>query len=76
MNETGLFDVFQEINRVESDQREATCEHRSNYAYYVMATEGTLRNMTGTEMIECSEIIESDHRDYLTDVDFSDYYAE
>ena len=43
INETGLFDVFQEINRVEPDQRGATCDNGSNCIDHEMATEGKLR---------------------------------
>ena len=32
--------------------------------------------MTGIELIECSEISESDHRRYLTDLDLVDYFSE
>ena len=37
VNETGVFDVFQEINGVELDQREATHECTSNCVDYVLA---------------------------------------
>ncbi len=42
----------------------------------MLATEGVLRNAAGNELIECSEIVEHDHRWCLTDVDFSDYVVE
>ena len=42
----------------------------------MLATEGTLWNLTGIELIECTEIVESDHRRFLTDVEISDYFAE
>ena len=48
MNETGLNDVFQEINGAEPNKREATCEHRSKCTDCVLETERTLRNITGT----------------------------
>ena len=70
INETGLHDVFQEINGVEPERREATHENGSKCTDYVLETEGMLRNVTGIEIIECSEIVESDHRVYLTDVYF------
>ena len=76
MTETGLFDVFHEINGVEPNQREDTGEHESKCMCYVLATEGILRNMTGIEIIECSETIESDYQGCLIDVDFLEYFAE
>ena len=38
MTETGLCDVFQEINGVEPNQIEATHEHGSKCMYYVLST--------------------------------------
>ena len=76
MNETGLHDVFAEINRVEESDREATHQHGSRYVDCVLATDGTLRNVQGCELIECSEIVESDHRGNLTDADFAECFIE
>ena len=76
MNETGSHDVFQKINGAEPDKREATHEHGSKCTDYALTTEGILRNITWIEIIECSEIIESDDRECLTNVGFSDYFAE
>ena len=42
----------------------------------MLATKGKPRNVTGIEIIECSEIIESDNPGCLTDVDFSKCFAE
>ena len=47
INETGLYDTFQEINGVESETREATHQHGSTCTDYVLATEGMSRNITG-----------------------------
>ena len=70
MNETCLFDLFQEINRVKPEEREATHDHRNKCIDCVLATEDLLCNMKGIEAIEYSEIIESHHRGNLTDVNF------
>ena len=70
VTETGLFGVFQEISRVEPDKREARHKHCSKCIDNVLAIERMLRNTIGTEIVECSETIESDYRVHLTDVDF------
>ena len=75
MNETGLCDVFVEINGVEIENREATHQHVRKCIVYVLATEGTLRNATGIKLIESSEIVESDHRGCLTDIDLTEHFA-
>ena len=70
MNETGLFDVFQEINGVEPDKRKSTHDNGRKCIDHMLSTEGTLCRITGMEIIECNEIMESDDRGFLTDVDF------
>ena len=35
-----------------------------------------LQRVTRIELMDCSEIAESDHREYLAGVDFADYFAE
>ena len=76
MKETGLFDVFVDSNGVEESDREATCQHDSRCIDYFLATDGTLRNVQGCELIECNEIVESDHRGNLTDINFAEYFTE
>ena len=76
MNETGSNDVFAEINELEIENREATCQHVRKCIYYVLYIEGMLRKVTGIELVECSELVESDHRECLTTADFSECFAE
>ena len=65
MNEMGLFDVFQEINSIEPEQRDSAFEDGSKNIDYVLVIEGVLRCITWIELIECSEITELDHQGYL-----------
>ena len=76
MNETGMFDVYQEINSSEPEQRVATFECRSVCFDHMLTTERVVRRMTGIKLIDCSEIFESDNRGYLNNVNFVDYFAE
>ena len=55
---------------------ESTYEHGSKCIDCVLTTEGILLKTKGIELIECSEIIESDHQGCLTYVDFSNYFAD
>ena len=34
------------------------------------------RRASGIELIECDEIVESDHRDFLIDASIADYFAK
>ena len=47
---------------VQNLKREATHEHESECTDHVLATEGRFRNAIGIEIIECIEIVESDHQ--------------
>ena len=76
MNDAGLFEVFQEVNGVEPEQRKATFEYESKCTDFVLTTDGILLCVKGIELIECSEIVESYHPGHLTDVDLSDYFSE
>ena len=76
MNETEIYDVFTETNVVETDKKEATYQHGIKCVNHVLATDGTLRKVKECELTECSEIVESDHRGCLTDVDFAEYFSE
>ena len=42
----------------------------------MLATEGTLSNVKGCKLIECSEIVQSDHRKFLIDICFAEYFVE
>ena len=70
MTETGLFHVFQEINIVDPNWREAAHDYASKFTYYMLETEGIFRNKTGMWILEYSKMIESNYRGFLTDVDF------
>ena len=58
MTETGLFDVFQEVNGVEMEQRDAAFEHGSKHADFSLTTEGILICVSKIELIDCNEIVE------------------
>ena len=76
VNETDIFDVFAETSGLEEDEREATHQHGIKCIDCVLATDGMLRNVKGCELVECSEIVESDHRGCLTDVDFAQCFQK
>ena len=61
MNETGPHDVFAEINGAETENREVICQHGRKCINCTLTTEGTLMNVTGIGLIECSDIVKSDH---------------
>ena len=76
MNETELHDVLAEINGVDVEIRKATYQHVSKCIDHMLATKGTLSIVNGCELTECSKIVESYHRGFLTDVDFANYFSD
>ena len=60
---------------VEKQQRDAAFEHGSKCVDF-LATWGVIRCAAGTELMECDEIDDSDHRDYLIDAVIADYFSE
>ena len=76
MNETVLFDIFQEVNGVEMEQREAALECGSKCADFGLEIERILRFIVGIGLTECSKIVESDHSRHSTDDNLADYFAE
>ena len=41
-----------------------------------LVTEEVLRNVVGTELIECNKIIDPDHRGHLADIDLLENFTE
>ena len=76
VNETGPHDAFAETNGVGVDKREATHQHGRKCIDCALATDGMLNKAKGCELSEYSEIVESDHRQHLTDVDFDECFLE
>ena len=68
MIELGLYHVFGEVNDVEEKNREATCRNGSKCTYFALRIEGVMKIVNMIELIECNEIVDSDHRGYLTDI--------
>ena len=64
--EKDVFDLLQKINIVKTGKREAAHKRGSKCIGCVLKKEETLRNVAGIEIIEFSEITESDNRGCLT----------
>ena len=74
--EMGLYEVFGEVHEVDKNDRDGTFEYGTKCVDYVLVSEGMLNVVEGIELIECNEIVDSDHRGYLTDLNLETYFKE
>ena len=73
MVENGLTDVFEYVNLENGEKRERTYKRGSTCIDSMSVTGGLLQHITGSEMIEYNEMIVSDHRGFLVDIDINTY---
>ena len=64
----GQCEVFSEVHEVDENNRDGTFEYGKKYAEYVLGSEGISNIVEGIELIEWKEIIDSDHRGCLIDL--------
>ena len=74
--EMGLYEVFGEVHEVDENDRDGTFECGTKCIDYVLVSEGMLNVVEGIELIECNEIVDSDHRGYLTDLNLEMHFEE
>ena len=75
MIEMGSYDFLEEIHSTEKHQRDATLEYGRKCIDFVLATDDILRCTIVIELMECDNIVESDHRGNLINVDMEDCFA-
>ena len=72
----GLHEIFREIHEVNDNDRDGTFECGKKCVDYVLVSEGMLNVVEGIELIECNEIVDSDHRGWLTNVNLETHFGE
>ena len=68
MIEMGMNEIFSEVNEVDENNIDGTFECGTKCIDFVLVSEGIINIVEGIELIECNEIVDSDHRGYLTDL--------
>ena len=63
--EIALHEVFREVHEVNDNDRDGTFEHDKKCVDFVLVSEGILNVVEGIELIECNEIVVSNHRVHL-----------
>ena len=74
--ETVSCEVFSELNHVELSNRDGTFEHGSKCINHVLGSEGFLNVVANIKLIEHNEIMDSDHRRCLVDLNLEARFEE
>lgn len=69
----GLIDAFWHVNKEEEGEREKT-HIRGECIYSIAVTNGLLHYLNGCEMMSFNEIIVTDYRGFLLDIDMRSHF--
>ena len=72
--ENGLIDTYQYVNNIAKGQYDKIYSRGSKYIDIVTITHRLMSYVRGCKLIETDEIIPSDHRGYLIDVNIKNVY--
>jgi len=70
----GLFELHDLLNKYNSNNRDNTYIIETKYIDFVAATSGLINNIEGCELINYNQIIQSNHRGYLIDLNLEQYF--
>ena len=76
MVEMGMHENFSEVHEVDENNRHVTFEYRKKCIDYILGSEGIMNIVERIELIECDEIVDSDHRVYLVDLNLETHFEE
>ena len=74
MQENGLFKIHQELTNEEETTRDRTYKNGSKQIDAVLGTEAIVRVAQGSKIVDFDEIIITDHRGFLIDLDVNEYF--
>ena len=74
--EIGVHNIYQIINNVELEQIGKTYIHGSSPIDAIYASNGVLKYVDGCKILGNNEIVESDHKSYLIDIDLNEYFED
>jgi len=75
MRENGLIEVHGWVNEIDGNERDKTYEKGTKQIDAVLATEGLLNIIRGSKLVDYKEIINSDHRGFIVNIDINDYFS-
>ena len=73
MRENRLYEIYQEITNNESSDRDNTYKNGRNQIDAVFGTEQIVRVTRGSKIVDFDEIIITDHRGFMFNIDINKY---
>ena len=74
MRENGLLEIHENLNEVDYMQRDRTHKEGSKQIDAVLATDGIRQCMKGSLIVDFNNIVISDHRGFVFDIDIKEYF--
>ena len=75
-NKLGIKDIHQQYNFIELDEIDNTYRDRSKYIDTIAASESILSFVEGCRLYEINEILDTNHRGYIIDIDLKEYFDQ
>ena len=75
MKENGLAEVHEIVNEAEDDRKDNTHAKESKKIDAMMATDRTMQATRGSKITDFQEIINTDHRGFVIDLDAEDFFS-
>jgi len=75
MRENGLFEVHEMVNETDNYLKDRTQENSTKQIDAVLATEGVLQTIRESILIDFKEIIDTDHRGFIFDININEYFT-
>ena len=75
MRENGLFDIHKVLNGDTADGKDKTFKSGSKQIDAVLATEEVLESLQDSLILDFKDIVDSDHRGFLFDLDVCQYFS-
>ena len=74
--EMGSHEIFSEVHEVDEINRDGAFEHGTKWTEHVLWSEGKIIIAEGIELIKCNEILDSDNRGHLIDLNLETCFEE
>ena len=75
-NEIGVEDIHSRINNIPSNEMDKTFINGSNPIDTIAASEGIMINIEGVKLLGHNEIVSTDHRAYVADINLDEYFSD
>jgi len=74
--EIGVRDIHTTMNVLNNDKIDSTYKHGSKQIDSIAATNGIMNYIEGCRLMNYNEIVESDHRVFIVDMDIEEYFKD